>query len=303
MKSSHYKLVSFLLIIGPLLTQSIPAQSSMKTSDPSRPLDAVADKLEPTQQVVYKTVGERSLSLHIFNPDGHQSSDTRAVFITFHGGGWVNRDARYFYPFADHFARKGFVGISVEYRLHNKERGVSVFDCVKDARSAVRYVRSHAAKLGIDPNKIIVSDGSAGAHLAAGTALFENVNETSDDLSVSPTPDVLVLYYPVIDTSPEGYGNEKIGDRWKELSPVDHVRKHLPPTLVLHGTRDTVTPYAGSKRFEQQMLKVGNLCQLITHEGGVHGYFIFDLKLFQDAMKQTEVFLEAYDSFPGNAKS
>jgi acetyl esterase len=280
--------LSFILLFG--LSHTLFAQS-MNTSQ--RPLDAIADQMEPTQKVVYKTVDNRSLNLHIFNPEGHQATDTRAVFITFHGGGWVNRDARYFYPFVDHFAKKGMVGISVGYRLHDKDAGISVFDCVKDARSAVRYVRQHADELGIDPNKIIASGGSAGAHLAAGSALFDDVNESTDDLSISTTPDVLVLYYPVIDTSVDGYGNEKTGERWKELSPVDHVRKGLPPTLVLHGTGDTVTPYAGAKRFEEKMLEAGNECQLITHEGGRHGYFIFDLNLFDEAMKQTETFLEA----------
>ncbi|MDG2170377.1 MAG: alpha/beta hydrolase, partial [Opitutales bacterium] len=242
-----------------------------------RPLDAIADQMEPTQKVVYKTVDNRSLNLHIFNPEGHQATDTRVVFITFHGGGWVNRDARYFYPFVDHFAKKGMVGISVGYRLHDKKAGISVFDCVKDARSAVRYVRKHARELGINPNKIIVSGGSAGAHLAAGTALFDDVNETTDDLTVSTTPNLLVLYYPVIDTSVDGYGNEKIGDRWKELSPVDQVHSSMPPTLVLHGTGDEITPYAGAKQFEQNMLEADNQCQLISVEGGRHGYFIFDL--------------------------
>ena len=285
MPKYNSNILKHLLFLGFIFSQVMNAQ-------PKRPLDAVADKLEPTQKIVYKTVGDRSLNLHVFNPKDHHSSDTRAAYITFHGGGWVNRDARYFYPFADHFTKKGFVGICVEYRLHNKDTGVSVFDCVKDARTAVRYVRSHAAELGIDPNKIIVSGGSAGAHLAAGTALFNDVNETNDDLSISPSPNVLVLYYPVIDTSVDGYGNEKIGNQWKALSPVDNVREHLPPTLVLHGTTDTVTPYAGAKGFEQEMLKTGNQCQLISHDGGVHGYFIFDLELFQQAMKQTEVFLE-----------
>ena len=274
----------------------------MNAPDPERPLDAVADQLEPATKVVYKTVGDRSLNLHIFNPTDHKASDKRAVFITFHGGGWVNRDARYFYPFADHFAQQGMVGISVEYRLHDKDADVSVFDCVKDARSAVRYVRKHASELGIDPNRVIVSGGSAGAHLAAGTALFDEVNDTSDDLSISTIPDVLILYYPVIDTSVHGYGNEKIGERWKELSPVDQVRGGMPSTLVLHGTSDEVTPYAGAKRFEQAMLKAGNKCQLITYEGGRHGYFIFDLELFEEAMEQTEAFLETHGFFPGNAK-
>ena len=173
----------------------------------------------------------------------------------------------------------------------NKDRGITVFDCVKDARSAIRYVRAHASELGIDPSKLIVSGGSAGAHLAASTALFDDVNASSDDLSIPPTPDVMVLYYPVIDTSIDGYGNEKIGERWKELSPVDNVRENLPPTLVLHGTGDTLTPFAGAKRFAQEMLEAGNHCQLISYEGGRHGYLIFDLNLFDQALDQTGAFL------------
>lgn len=266
----------------------------MDATNPERPLDAIADQLEPSTTVIYKTVDDRSLKLHIFNPAEHKTSDKRAAFITFHGGGWVNRNPRYFYPFANHFSKKGLVGISVEYRLHSKEADVSVFDCVRDARSAVRYVREHANELGIDPDKLIVSGGSAGAHLAAATAMFNEVNDSNDDLSVSTSPDLLVLYYPVIDTSVDGYGNEKIGDRWKELSPVDRVRSGMPPTLVLHGTGDEITPYAGAKRFEQTMLKAGNECQLITFEGGRHGYFIFDLDLFHVAMEQTEAFMKQH---------
>lgn len=290
LNSTHYKIV--LLSLELLYSQILTAQQPMNGSDPERPLDAIAAQMEPTQKVVYKSVGDRSLDLHIFNPAGHEAWNTRAAYITFHGGGWVNRDARYFYPFADHFAKKGMVGISVGYRLHDKKKCISVFDCVKDARSAVRYVREHAGELGIDPNKIIVSGGSAGAHLAAGTALFDDVNEATDDLAISTVPNALVLYYPVIDTSVDGYGNEKIGERWKKLSPVDHVRSGMPPTLVLHGTGDEVTPYAGAKQFDQKMEELGNECQLITFEGGRHGYFIFDLKLFEEAMKQTEQFLD-----------
>ena len=256
-----------------------------------RPLEPIAAKLEPSSVVTYKTVGDKELELRIFNPANHKNSDTRPAFVAFHGGGWTGGFPRRFYPFVDHFARLGLVGISVEYRLMNEERGITVFDCVKDARSAIRYTRAHASEMGIDPNKLIVSGGSAGAHLAASTALFDDVNASSDDLSISPSPNIMVLYYPVIDTSIGGYGKEKIGDRWEELSPVDNVRENLPPTLVLHGTGDTVTPFAGAKRFSQEMLRAGNHCQLISYEGGRHGYLIFDLNLFDQALDQTEVFL------------
>jgi acetyl esterase/lipase len=265
-----------------------PANSAELT----RPLEPIAAKLEPTRKIVYKTVNGRSLHLHVFEPDGHQSTDRRPVFLAIHGGGWTGRSARYFYPFADHFARLGMVGVSLEYRLMSPRQAATVFDCVKDGRSAVRYLRAHASELGIDPQKIVASGGSAGGHIAAGTALFDGVDEEGEDTSVSCMPNALVLYYPVIDTSQNGYGQKKIGPRWQELSPVDNVKPGLPPTIVFHGTGDTVTPYDGAKRFHDQMQKSGNQCRLVTHPGGRHGYFIFDLTLYAQVMERTEVFLK-----------
>ena len=259
--------------------------------DAERPLDVIAEKMEPCRTIVYKAVRSRSLSLHIFEPPGHSTTNRTPAFVTFHGGSWTSRTPRCFYPFVDHFAALGLVSISVEYRLLDEQAGWTVFDCARDARSAIRYLRAHAPELGIDPKRIVVSGGSAGAHLAAGTALFDGMDEEGEDTSVSCRPDLLVLYYPVIDTSEAGYGQSKIGERWRELSPVDHVRPGLPPTLVLHGTGDTVTPFAGTARFHRLMKEAGNDCELIAFEGGRHGYFIFDLSLFAQAMTQTEEFL------------
>ena len=146
--------------------------------------------------------------------------------------------------------------------------------------------------------RFCITGGSAGGHIAAGTALFENVNDEQDDLQISCRPDALVLFYPVIDTSEKGYGRKKIGDRWQELSPVDHVKPGLPPTLILHGTGDKVTPYSGAAEFHKKMQAAGNQCELIPHEGGRHGYFIFDLKLYEQAMTQTEKFLREQQMLP-----
>lgn len=263
-----------------------------------RPLEPIAAALEPTRTVVYKTVGDRSLELRIFDPPGFKKTDERPVYLTIHGGGWTGRTPRYFYPFAQHFAELGMVAISMEYRLSSEAHGTTVFDCVKDGRSAVRYLRAHADALGIDPDKIVVTGGSAGGHIAAGTVLFDEINEADDDTSVSTLPDLLVLYYPVIDTSRRGYGQAKIGERWKELSPVDHVKPDLPPTLLLHGTADKTTPFYGANLFYERMLEAGNEIEFIQFEGGRHGYFLFDLELFDEAMQQTEDFLEKHGILP-----
>lgn len=257
-----------------------------------RPLDPIAAKMEPDRKVLFKTVGDAKLYLHVFLPPGFKPSDKRSCLFTIHGGGWTGMNSRYFYPFAHRFAEKGMVGISIDYRLANAKRGVTVFDCVKDVRSAMRHVKTHAAELGIDADRIAVCGGSAGGHLASATSLFDKVNHAGDDLKVTPAAAAMILYYPVIDTSEKGYGQRKIGDRWQELSPVDNVKKGLPPTLIFHGTGDTVTPFEGAALFVKRSRAVGNDVRMIAHEGGVHGYFIFDLQLFEKAMLQTGAFLK-----------
>jgi acetyl esterase len=251
----------------------------------------LAAQLEPTRVVVYKQVGKRELHLNVFEPEGLQRTDRRACFLTIHGGGWTGLEPRRQYPFAAHFARLGWVGISVEYRLAKPGSGTTVFDCVQDSRSAMRYVRVHAADLGIDPQKIVANGGSAGGHLAAGTALFDGVDEAGEDTSVSSTPQALVLYFPVIDTSLAGYGQAKIGARWQELSPLHRVRPGVPPTIILHGTGDTVTPFPGAQAFRDAMLKAGNRCELVSTEGAAHGYLMRDRAQYEEALRQTEAFL------------
>lgn len=263
-------------------------------AEPKRPLDPIAAKMEPVRTVTYKQISDRELKLHVFEPDGHKSSDRRSAFVIFHGGGWTGGSPRRTYPFAEYFRKLGMVAISVEYRLLRKNCGVTVFDCVRDGRSAVRYVRQHAEELGVDPQKIIGAGCSAGGHVAAATALFDGIDDPSDDVGVSSVPNAVVLYYPVIDTSARGYGQHKIGALWKQLSPVDHVRSNLPPTLHFHGTSDTVTPYAGAVEFHRKMERSGNVCELVSHEGGVHGHVIFDLQLFESSMKQTQDFLTTH---------
>jgi acetyl esterase/lipase len=247
--------------------------------------------LSPDKVVVYKKVADRELELRLFLPEGWAATDKRPCLHLIHGGGWGGMDPSRMYPFAADFAKRhGMVGISVQYRLYQPGTA-TVFDCVKDARSSVRYLRSHAAELGIDPGKILVSGGSAGGHLAAATALFDGVNEETDDLKVPCRPDAMVLLFPVIDTSAAGYGQAKIGDRWQELSPVHHVRAGLPPTLTFHGTGDTVTPFSGAKAFHEAMLAAGNKSVLDVNEGGKHGYLMFEEALYEDTLAKTAAFL------------
>jgi acetyl esterase/lipase len=285
-------LLSHLLpVIAALAATSAFAQAPKPNPMTNDHVGRLAADLSPTREIVYKKVADRELHLHIFNPEGWRATDKRACFITIHGGGWTSGEPRRMYPFADHYAKLGLVGISVQYRLYSAKTQTTVFDCVKDARSAVRYVRAHAGELGVDPNKIIVSGGSAGGHLAAATAIFEGVDEAGEDTKISAAPNALVLLFPVIDTSTEGYGNGKIGERWKELSPAHNVRPGLPPTITFHGTGDTTCPFKGAQLFHDAMLKAGNRSELVVNEGGAHGYLMRTQPLYDECLQKSDAFL------------
>ncbi len=269
-----------------------------KTKQANDYVATLAAPLKPTKLVVYKKVADRELSLHVFQPEGWKAGDKRGCYITIHGGGWTGMGPERMYPFADHFAKLGLVSFSVDYRLATAKKNTTVFDCVKDVRSAVRYVRAHADELGIDPDKLIVSGGSAGGHLAVATAMFDAMNDGGDDLKVPPTPNALVLLFPVIDTSTEGYGNAKIGERWKELSPAHNVRPGLPPTITFHGTGDTTCPFKGAQIFHDAMLKAGNRSELVVNEGGAHGYLMRTQPLYDECMMKTDAFLRSLKLLP-----
>lgn len=271
------------------------AQAQVKKPDP---VDILAAVLEPSRVVTYKTTPQKPLQLHVFEPKGFARTDKRAAFVTIHGGGWRGGVPRRMYPFADYFAKLGMVGISVEYRLAAQKPvpgGLTPFECVQDVKSAIRYLKTHAAEMGIDPEKIVVSGGSAGGHLAVATALFDAVNDPQDDLKVSTMPAAMVLLFPVIDTSAEiGYGNALLGERWKEIDPNSHVRSGLPPTITFHGTGDTVTPFAGAEKFHAAMKAAGNESELVVNQGGVHGYLMFDRALLEETLEKSAAFLRRH---------
>ena len=100
-------------------------------------------------------------------------------------------------------ADRGMVAITVEYRL-GVGKGIFIEDCIKDAKSAMRWVRTNAKKFGIDPDRIASGGGSAGGHLAACVTTIDKFNSEGDNLSISPVPNAMLLFNPalVIATNP-----------------------------------------------------------------------------------------------------
>ena len=228
---------------------------------------------EPDSTLTYKTTLEGDLNMHVFKPSGYKISDKRPVIVFFFGGGWVGGHPRQFYQQARFFADKGYLAISADYRVRGRHK-TTPFESVTDGKSAIRWIREHADELGIDPNKIIASGGSAGGHVAACTGIIKGFDETDENLNISSVPNAMLLFNPVIDTTEKGYGMEKIGkSRKTEISPSNHVIRGIPPTLIFHGTTDKTVPFENVERFTKLMKKVANTCELIPFKGKGHGFF------------------------------
>jgi acetyl esterase/lipase len=227
------------------------------------------DTTQP-QIIPYKTpAGSAPLNLHVFTPPGGQTT-MRPALVFFFGGGWSTGTPVQFYAECRHFAAEGYVAITTDYRISSTHAGATAFDSVADAKSVIRYLRSHAAGLGIDPNRIIAAGASAGGHLAAATALLPGLDDPSDNPAVSPRPDALLLWYPVIDNGPNGYAYSSFGTRYREISPLHNIGLNPPPTLTLLGTADSYIPVATGQDFQTRLRNFGGRADLVLYPGGKH---------------------------------
>ena len=253
----------------------------------------------------YKIVEGTQLSLHIFYPYGHKFSDSRPAVVCIHGGGFAGGHPYLFYPHCRYFASRGAVAISINYRFVD-EKGLEAFDaikdCLADCKSAIRYIRSNAGTIGIDPDRIAVVGDSAGGHLAAALGTIDDFDDPGEDLSVSSMANAMVLYNPVVDVNLPALINlfkvEETGSALKEhtdlISPVYYVAKGQPPALVMHGTADTNVPIEQSYRFTEAMKKSGNRCEMHALEGTKHAFVIVGYgteSTIVDALRVTDRFL------------
>lgn len=245
------------------------------------------------KQVLYKQVDSTKLYLEVHEPANMDSSKKYPAIIFFFGGGWTGGNRTHFLNHAKYFAQRGLVCFLADYRTET-EHGTTPFESLKDAKSAIRFIRKNALEFNIDPHKIIASGGSAGGHLAAATATISKYNENTDDEEVSCVPNALVLFNPVIDNGPGGYGYERIGDSYKEFSPLHNIEKGAPPTILFLGTNDKLIPIETAKYYQTVMQKVGSKCELNLYEGEGHGFFNYNnLKLYIQTVLETDLFLQS----------
>lgn len=251
---------------------------------------------------VYKKVGDVTLSLHVFEPTTGPKTNRPAI-VFFFGGGWNSGSPTQFEQHCRHLAARGMVAITADYRVASRHQ-VKPTACLADAKSALRWVRQNASRLGVDPNRIAAGGGSAGGHLAAATGTVPGFDEAGEDATVSAVPNALVLFNPALVLAPldglnlEGFdarvGEERMGTDPKKLSPAHHVRRGAPPTIIFHGKADTTVPYRTAEAFATAMRQAGNRCELVGYEGQPHGFFNYgrgDGSKYRETVAAMDAFL------------
>lgn len=232
---------------------------------------------------VYKQAGDTALRVFAFKPTDWQPTDQRPALVFFHGGSWTGGNANQFAPQSKYLASRGLVCLTVQYRLlpGGDSRGSDLPTvCVQDARSAMRWVRAHAAELGIDPARLGVGGASAGGYLATHIALVTGGDDPADDLTIPLQAAALVLFNPVIGGRPAEARDVRFEQRlaaklaeYLESSPANHVSPAAPPTIIFHGSEDTTIPPGQIKRFQQSMEKAGARCEVVFYAGQGHAFF------------------------------
>jgi len=246
---------------------------------------------------VYKTVGNVRLQLHIFQSSSRSKGDKHPAILFFFGGGWRMGTITQFQEHCKYFASRGIVGIAADYRVESRH-GTTPLEAVADAKSAIRWVRFNAKRLGVDPKRIVASGGSAGGHIAACAGIVRGLDEETENLKVSSVPNILILFNPVVDT---GRFREWVGERWREISPIHHVAEGMPPTIIFHGTKDEIVPFGDAVEFAETMKRFGNRCELVAFEGKGHGFFNYarDLKAYVETVTAADRFLASLDYLQG----
>lgn len=245
----------------------------------------------PDELVPYKTLEDATdqqtpqLHLHLFKPKGWQRSDKRPAIVFFFGGGWVSGNPGQFYPQCAHLANQGMVAISAEYRTR-KSHGVKPDACVEDGSDAIAWVHANAEELGIDPKRIAAGGGSAGGHVAATTGT--GINSKSNAVR----PALMILFNPVLDTSPTGFrGARVLGEKAIEISPLHNVDAEVPPTLIFLGDADALVPVSDAAEFQRQLQNNNSTCELALYAGEPHGFFNSGRRSYPDTLRVMDAFL------------
>lgn len=259
-------------------------------------------KLAGATRELYKKTPEADLYLYRFDPPDYDTAqELRPAVVFFFGGGWMSGKVTQFEAQARYLASRGMLAFVADYRVQKRHQ-TAPNACVEDGKSAIRWIRKNAKRLGVDPNRIVAGGGSAGGHVAAAAGMCDGFDLATEDLSVSSKPNALLLYNPVYDNSPDlGYGYERIQAWYPAISPAHNITPDDPPAIVFLGKEDKLIPVSVAEHFRDAMQAAGIQTELYLYDGQAHGFFNLGRAGFVDTLSKSDAFLVKLGYLSGDA--
>lgn len=252
-----------------------------------RPPPRIPDSVRVERDVVYAEAGGQPLKLDLVLP--REESGPRLPLIVFiHGGGWRSGDKAgglgRLVPFV---ATGQYVGATISYRLSGEASWPAQ---IHDCKAAIRWLRAHAEKYRIAPERIGVWGSSAGGHLVnmlgtsggaqelegAGGSPAHSSRVTCAVPFCGPTNFLAPRRFEggkrpsAVDLLLGGPLEEK-QELARQASPLTYVSPDDPPFLLVHGTADGTVPFEQAEMFEEALRKAGVDVTLVKIIGGGHG--------------------------------
>ena len=229
-----------------------------------------------TPDVVYGHKAGMALVYDVFQPE--QANGAGVLFMV--SGGWFSRwqpPERRQQAF-QHLLDEGFTTFAVH---HGSAPRFKVPDAVADVRRAVRHVRAHAGRFGIDPERLGVYGGSAGGHLSLMLGLASDPGDPAAEQPVlkhSNRVHAVVAYFPPVDLRGVTGPNERFpaldfdSELAADISPIQFVSDDDPPVLLIHGDADELVPLSNSERMNKALTEAGVENRMVVIEGAGHGF-------------------------------
>lgn len=287
--------ISGLMASGACAQAPVAQTKSMKVEVTEHQIDEIGG-------VIYSQIqsrrSNRAMRMTLLVP---RTAEKKPAIIYFPGGGFTTTDYEKFIEMRFALAKAGFVVAAAEYRVvPNKFPAI-----LEDGKSAVRFLKAHADAYGIDASKIGVLGDSAGGYLSQMVAVTGNEKEfdKGDNLHVDSSVQAAATLYGISDLRNIGAGfdeaiqkvhqspavteallvngvafNEYPGasilsdsDKALAASSLGHIKKNLPPFLIMHGTEDKLVSPVQSEQLYEALKQNGNRVTYVKVEGAAHG--------------------------------
>lgn len=268
----------------------------------------VGQRFRAERDVVYRTApGGAELKLDLYIP---YDNKPRPTMVYIHGGGWQTGSKEQYVLWYLPYLQLGYSVAAVQYRLSGVAPAPAA---VEDCRCAFRWVARNGAKYGIDPNRLVLTGGSAGGHLVLLTAMLdESFDATCNDPGPAPKARAVINYYGATDLVEMLAENRANITRWfrgpgdaselaRRLSPLTWVRTGVPPVLTLHGDADATIPISHATRLHEALTQAGVANQLVTIPGGAHGRHTWTDAATIRVQRAIEQFLQRHGTLEGPA--